>query len=289
MPTILSELNIEGSNLFLYVDPFGIKHLDMLLFDRLIELCPSVEILVNFNSFGFLREACRVCGLDLSDVPVEEDLIERDSWDFKEKSEAAKRLDRVMGTQVWRDITKSYKAKEIDGYKAECCIACCYAERLNECYKYVLNFPVRLKAGQRPKYRMLHACSHPDGTILMHQSMERGKESLLFMQSGNQLSLFNQNVENELILSKDIENDMLQYLLQLGCRVRLNEFYASFMTSVGITLPFKDLKNIVANLEKRAKVKITREPNMTGNNNPTAFMEESRGKRAWIEVINNEM
>ena len=43
-------------NIFLYADPFGIKHLQYEIFSELAQNPNSVELLINFNSFGFIRE-----------------------------------------------------------------------------------------------------------------------------------------------------------------------------------------------------------------------------------------
>lgn len=284
LPEILDGLNIGGANLFLYVDPFGIKYLDMRLFGRFVRLCSSVEVLVNFNSFGFLREACRAYGMVLRDLPDGEELPERDPWDISVAADAVVRLDTIMGSREWRTVINCYKDGLLDGYEAECALADSYATGLKCSFRYVLNFPVRLKEGRRPKYRMFHASNHPDGTILMYQSMEKGKEFLQYMQAGGQTSLFEQDIENALVFESDIKQGMIENLGQNERPIRLNEFYASFMTETGITLPFEDIKNILKELERSGAVRITRDPSLTSANRPRTFMQETLGMKAWIGV-----
>lgn len=281
----LEPLDMHRSNLFLYVDPFGIKHLDMTLFDKLAAVCPSVELLINFNSFGFLREACRVYGIVPKDLSDDDGMLEYDPWDIAATAEASLKLDAIMGGSSWRGIIERYKSDIIDGYEAECDIAKCYASRLNNSFRYVLNFPVRLKAGHRPKYRMLHGSNHPDGAILMYQSMEKGKEHLLYMQGNGQGSLFDQTIENEIICDEDIKNMMLEELNRAGGKSGLNEFYALFMANVGITLPFKELKRILKEMETASIVKIAREPMLTTGGRHTSFMEEKSTNKAWIGAV----
>ncbi|MDY4559024.1 MAG: three-Cys-motif partner protein TcmP [Eubacteriales bacterium] len=49
--------NNQKKNIFLYVDPYGIKYLDFGIFANLdTTKYKSVELLLNLNSFGFLRE-----------------------------------------------------------------------------------------------------------------------------------------------------------------------------------------------------------------------------------------
>ena len=71
---------IEILNVFLYIDPYGIQTLDSELFDIFSTFeFASFEMLINFNSFGFFREACRALKVDytkdraLTDL---EDLVE---------------------------------------------------------------------------------------------------------------------------------------------------------------------------------------------------------------------
>ena len=47
-------------NVFLYVDPYGVKVLNADLFGRVSIAFRTAELLINLNSFGFIREACRV-------------------------------------------------------------------------------------------------------------------------------------------------------------------------------------------------------------------------------------
>lgn len=50
----------EGCNVFMYIDPYGIKALNCSKFDEFARgRFNSVELLVNMNSFGFIREGCQ--------------------------------------------------------------------------------------------------------------------------------------------------------------------------------------------------------------------------------------
>ena len=70
----------SGQNVFLYIDPYGIRALDTALFDQFQTFgFNTFEMLINFNSFGFFRDACRVMCVEYkNDVALQglEDLVE---------------------------------------------------------------------------------------------------------------------------------------------------------------------------------------------------------------------
>ena len=56
--------NIGNENVFLYIDPCGVKDLNMNWLNSLIQSgFNSLEILLNFNSSGFMRLACSCLGV----------------------------------------------------------------------------------------------------------------------------------------------------------------------------------------------------------------------------------
>ena len=62
-------------NLFLYIDPYGIKALNSTLFSAMHSLnLNSFEMLINFNSFGFFRDACRVLSVNYTNDEALQDL-----------------------------------------------------------------------------------------------------------------------------------------------------------------------------------------------------------------------
>ena len=69
----------EHCNVFLYIDPYGIKALKFSIFDDLSKKnFNSIELLINMNSFGFIREACHAFGTSFNDNTLFDDLIEYD-------------------------------------------------------------------------------------------------------------------------------------------------------------------------------------------------------------------
>ena len=82
-------------NLFLYIDPYGVKVLNATFFDKLTAAFSTAELLINLNSFGFIREACRVRKVTFREQEEEifSDLEEYDSSMLV----SIKELDEIAG------------------------------------------------------------------------------------------------------------------------------------------------------------------------------------------------
>ena len=160
----------KGWNVFLYIDPYGIKALDCSRFDKFANgQFHSIELLINMNSFGFIREGCRVMGkqLKMDDDTFFDDLVEYDSTRLDASDKSVEALNQIAGGDYWKPIIEQYVSGKIDGYKAEEYFSEQYCQRLSQTYTYVLNMPIRIKKGQHTKYRMIHATNHPGGCVLM--------------------------------------------------------------------------------------------------------------------------
>jgi len=89
----------RGSNVFLYIDPYGIRALDCGLYEKFNKYgFHSLEILINFNTFGFFRDACRAMN-----VAYNNDAALRDLSDLVEyaPTEISSELVRICWTD-WR-------------------------------------------------------------------------------------------------------------------------------------------------------------------------------------------
>jgi len=113
----------RGSNVFLYIDPYGIKALDSALFDKFESYgLSSLEMLINFNSFGFFRDACQVMSVDyqtdeaLRDL---EDLVEFEPTKVYATQQSEDLLNGIAGGDYWQSIVRDYQAGKINGYQAE--------------------------------------------------------------------------------------------------------------------------------------------------------------------------
>lgn len=164
----------RGYNVFLYIDPYGIQALDSQLFDEIGTYgFRSFEMLINFNSFGFFRDACRVMKVDISQDDALmglDDLVEYEPTTVTASPQSENLLTRIAGGNYWMDIVRDFQMGRIDGYQAERRLSAEYKQHLKQKYKYVLDMPIRLKPGQRPKYRYAcQLCHKPFSNVEMCQ------------------------------------------------------------------------------------------------------------------------
>lgn len=272
-------------NVFLYVDPFGIKYLDLGFFIRLAQRYDSAEILINLNSFGFFRAACSIYGVEYSDVDAFDELVEREPSSF-EGSEGIEMLNRVAGGDYWKKMVEDYKSGRIDGYVAERQFSEAFCEKLRQGYAYVLNMPIRLKAGQRPKYRMVHACNHEDGCILMYDNMQRRQVEMQTIQRGGQTSMFFDDSDSVMVDELLIKSRLREHLLQITVPTKLEVALAQFVTREGLTLPLSELKSMVKEFDRDGSVRLIRTPAQTESGRPSIFME-SKGEKVVMVVVGN--
>ena len=278
---LLSKKN--GHNI-LYIDPYGIKALDCTLFDKLADLqFNSIELLINMNSFGFIREACRVLNVQYDDVESFSDIVEYEATILDRSKQSREDLTRIAGGDYWQEIVSEYKNGSIDGYEAEKRFSKEYCFRLRQKYQYVLNMPIRLKSGQHPKYRMIHATNHKDGCILMYENICSRWEKLGDIQAGCQMDLFEQNVENELIDEHFLKEQLLKNLSQYESPVSLNEMKADFLSTHGVICRPNTLIRMLKELEASESIKIIRDPAVTKTGIPSSFLTENSKQRVFLQ------
>ena len=264
-------------NVFLYVDPYGIKALNANLFCQLPKVFNSAELLINLNSVGFIREALRVRKIALKENEAEllADLEELDTTGINSIQE----LNEVAGGDYWQDIVDDYKSGIIDFYEAEKRFSAAYKRMLRKAYRYVLDMPIRIKAGNNPKYRMVHATNHPQGCLLMADNVFKRTEYLVVdIQRNGQISLFEQSPDNEYVDMDMLERKMLALLdLSKGTWMRLKCVQAVFFDEYGVICATKHLSTMADSVLKRLESKDQIEVKRT----------DSRGKlkqsRAWTE------
>jgi len=283
----------RGNNVFLYIDPYGIKALDSALFDKFETYgFASLEMLINFNSFGFFRDACRVMRVDykgdeaLRDL---DDLVEYEPTPVSASKQSEDLLISIAGGDYWEDIVKDYQAGEINGYQAERRLSTEYKQRLRQRYGYVLDMPIRLKAGQRPKYRMIHVCDHEDGCFLMAQNMQKRKDELFInVQQDGQLTLFDidptvsSTVENELLSVDEIKSKLKEHLLRFPGEVGLTKLLATFVNDYGLLCEFKMIYTMLDELKNDGAIDIIRIPALTLYGKPRTFWEENKDQKVII-------
>ncbi len=281
----------------MYIDPYGIRALDTALFDKFQTMgFHSFEMLINFNSFGFFRDACRVMAVDYkNDSALQDldDLVEYDPTSVVTLDKPVDMLSNIAGGDYWKAIVQDYKEKRIDGYKAEQRLSTEYKQRLKKRYSYVLDMPIRLKAGNRPKYRMIHACDHEDGCFLMAQNIQNRKDELYTnIQTGGQMSLFDimpgvsQAVEGEWILREEVKQKVQDSIEKVGTDMGITRFIAAFVNDNGLICNFDLIYEILKEFEQERKIWIDRNPAFSERaKRPSTFMTEDKNKTVTIRRL----
>lgn len=286
----------KGANVFLYIDPYGIQALDSGLFDKFDTYgFQSLEMLINFNSFGFFRDACRVMGASyIEDEALRDldDLVEYDPATVSSSKQSEDLLCRIAGGDYWKDIVLSYRNNEINGYKAEKRLSTEYKERLKKRYSYVLDMPIRLKSGSRPKYRMIHVCNHAEGCFLMAENMQKRKDELFTnIQQKQQGSLLNlipsmaSTVENEFITADDIKFLVKNLIAEIEDEISITKFLAIFVNKNGLLCEFKMIYTILEELSNSGLISISRKPSHTEGGKASIFWLEKKDRQVILRRL----
>lgn len=287
--TIEGLLNSKtGCNVFLYIDPYGIKALDCSKFDSFAKgQFNSIELLINMNSFGFIREACNALGtkFKVDDSDFFNDLVEYDTTILDATDKSIEALNRIAGGDYWKDIIIQYKSGAIDGYKAEEYFSEQYCQRLRESYTYVLNMPIRIQQNQHPKYRMIHATNHPSGCVLMADNICNRWELLKDIQNGGQLSLFREDIDNQIIDESSIRERVIAHFSQCDAWVSLTAAEALFYVKYGAICKSGEITKILKTLEKDGYIVVDRNPSLTKKGKPSTFMTEGHGQTVLVKWV----
>ncbi len=278
--------NKRNCNVFLYIDPYGIKALQCSYFDDFAkEDFNSIELLINMNSFGFVREACHALGTTFDDKSLFADLVEYEPTKLDESDKSINELNEIAGGDYWQEIIEAYKRGEIDGYEAEDRFAEKYCERLRQSYSYVLNMPLRIKRGQRPKYRLIHATNHRDGCLLMVDNICNRWEALQNIQTGGQMSMFEEDCNNQVVDEEDIKCKTREFFSQYTEFMSLHDVLAKFFMRFGPICSTGDIKKIIKEFEKDSLIAIQRNPSQTSKGKPSTFMSEGKGQTVSVRWV----
>lgn len=273
----------EGCNVFLYIDPYGIKALQCALFDYFAKgQFNSIELLINMNSFGFIREACHALGTTFDDKCLFDDLVEYAPTKLDASDKSINELNKIAGGEYWKSIIESYKKGRIDGYEAESIFANQYCKRLMESYNYVLNMPLRIRNGQRPKYRLIHATNHRDGCLLMVDNICNRWQALKTIQNGGQMTLWPETVDNQVIEKGDIKERVMKFFSRCDSWISLYDALAKFFMKYGPICHTKEVKDILRNFEDDGRLAVIRNPEKTEKGRCSRFMSEGDGKTVYM-------
>ena len=313
VPRILSK--VGGASVFLYVDPFGIKNLGNRIF---VDVCKrfngNVELLLNLNSFGFIRDACRVAGAAYKGIDA--DLEERDCDVTSGTTDTGSLLTAIAGGVYWKKIIDEYRADTAKppapSLKAEKTFSSVYKHTLSKAgagpFQYVLDMPIRVKEGSHPKYRMVHATNHPDGCIAMADNMIRRADELYRdVQSCGQLSLFGFDVNKDIkpdesllregllkIIRKESDS-LIDKIRSWGLEftstpnsdtvaMRLNSIIAKFFCANGVVCSSKDIIDVLKRLEADSIIDVSRIPARTPRGAVSSFWSDDKGKVVLMKI-----
>lgn len=281
---IIDNRKFNRYNIFLYIDPYGIKSLNYNLFKEIFnnKNISSVEMLINFNSFGFLRNACRAMNFDMNKEIEENDLD--DELLSSDNNKTYNLLTKIMGTDKWKNVMSKYKEAN-NNYKLEQQLSIMYKQKLGEICKYVLDMPIRLKPEQQPKYRMVHLSNHEQACYLMLKNILRRKDELYIkVQSKKQPDLFQQDLEGEFVDNEDVEICVISLISSLK-QVHLTTFMVEFFCKYGFKTYTDKIWKILNKLETENRLKIIREPKFTKTGKLSTFKEEGQDNKILLEWI----
>jgi three-Cys-motif partner protein len=234
MEYFIEQYDPRGQNLLLYVDPYGIKSILFSHFRRVKSKgFNSVELLLNLNSFGFLREACR-----LSNVSVDE---EEQPAQYESDVNSPERLDEIAGGSYWRDIIDRKYSGEISMAQAEEEFVAEYGHRLRKVFRYVVNIPVKVKLGNIPKYRIVFGTDHEDGLLLMVDDMCKRWNAFREEARSNQSPLFEFDFPDQSKLH-DCWNVKEKIVSMIDDEVELKALLVSLVGIYGISFSTSDYK-----------------------------------------------
>ena len=254
MEYFLNTYQSRNQNLFLYVDPYGIKSILLSHFEMIRKKKDfhTVELLLNLNTFGFLREACRLLNCPDPEKETPED-YERDI-------NSPERLDEIAGGSYWREIISRYNIHQ-KMQKAEEEFIDKYCERLRTVFSYVVNIPIKAKLKHIPKYRIVFGTDHEDALLLMVDNMNRRWAKFREEARNNQCALFEIDFPNpsKQGACRDVEKEIVSLI---NPEIELKDLLVKLAQKFGInfsTTDYKDcLKSMVGN-----QIEITRNPPLT--------------------------
>ena len=253
-----------GKNIFLYVDPFGIKYLDFSIFSGLdATKYNSVELLLNFNSFGFLREGLRLLSMNVDDEIIDDLDVNRTTGDIKND---ITNMNKIANGDYWQQILQGYTLKQYDIFKAENIFLDKYMEQLNKIFKYVCVIPIRFSSSKLAKYQMIFATNNKHGILLMADNMIKCNNDMLLDIRKGQRSLF--DYDNSVGSCVDLLFQEIPYQY-----VEVKDFYFMIYKKHGFMYLTRDMNNALKQLENAGKIDIYRMPALTKNGKPSKSMD----------------
>ena len=262
VPDILK--NNYRKNIFLYVDPFGIKYLDFSIFSSLdCRKYNSVELLLNFNSFGFLREGCRLLKMQMEQIDEEYPDFSAETNDTKND---IPNMNKIAHGDYWQKILFDYRDGKTTIFEAEKLFLKQYMCELGKTFSHVCRIPIRSSKSQLTKYQMIFATNNKHGILLMADNMIDCNRRMENDLNNGQMCLF--DYEYRLTECQDF------ILNELPLEpTELKDFYVHLYKKKGFIYPTKDMNGSLKTLESEGKVLIERCPATTKTGKPSKNMD----------------
>ncbi|MBC8478749.1 three-Cys-motif partner protein TcmP [bacterium] len=251
MDYLISSYDARNRNLFLYIDPYGVKSLKMAHFRDITEMpFHTVEVLVNLNAHGFLREGCRLLkGSILEGESLQEN--------YEQDVNSPENLDSIAGGEYWRSIVEDYY-KSRDLLAAEDAFVAEYMTQLGTAFSYVLQFPIKKKLSHIAKYRMVYCTNHTDGLLLMADNMAlRWKEFREGARPQDLLFEMDFPERSATIGTVDLQNEIIK---QTTSSMLLKDLLVQIVGVFGVSFSFSEIKDLLKTLEKKEQIKVVRIP-----------------------------
>ena len=273
----------RGKNVFLYIDPYGIKSLHFDKFNLLKEYkFHSIEILLNLNSFGFIREGCRL--LKCSDLSeFEDELEERESLEETKSINTIDNMDRVANGDYWQQIVHDYIDGSISAHEAEERFVNEYCAKLREIFNYVINIPIKVKIKNMPKYRMIFCTNHRHGIIEMSQNMNKRWKQMQIDERNGQSVLFEFDVNFD---GEMIQQNVKTLIMALvpNNYIRYDDILCEFIKHNGILHDISKIRECMKQMENDGVVEIWRNPPLTDKGKPATWMDYKRGNNLKVRL-----
>ena len=262
-----------AKNVFLYVDPFGIKSLHFekfMLLDK--KKYKSVELLLNLNSFGFLREGCRL--LKYKEFTTQDQILEeREGAEGTRCINDMPNMNKVANGEYWQAIIMDYNKGLIDAFDAEERFVKEYCKELGKFFNFVINIPIKAKKLKNmPKYQMVFCTNHKHGLIEMSNNMCKRWNQMQEDERNGQIMLFEMNTNfRGLVIHLEYEKIILKELTNRY--ISLDDLISIIILKHGVLCNINELKNKIKRLEVNGTIQIQREPAFTPTGQPAKWMD----------------
>jgi len=279
MEHFIDEYIADQKNLFLYVDPFGIKSIRFSYFRSIRDKqFKTHELLLNLNAFGFLREGCHWLGLEMrkeSEEPLE----------YEPDVNSPERMDDIAGGCYWRAIVQDYYSNRLTMKEAEELFVHQYCEQMRTIFDFVVNIPVKAKLQHIPKYRIVFGTNHIDGLLLMVESMYKQWEAFRNESRGDDSYLFEMDFPDA---SKQgacwhLEDEILSLI---DGEIELKILLVKLIERVGISFSLRQYKDCLKRLESDS-VLVRRDPELSPSGKMYKGWDHS-GKKYRVLISRNK-